>query len=121
MSESLANERRFRVINIIDDYNRESILNEAYYSIPATRLVQKVKEVLLHRGKPKRIRTDNGPEFIAKVFKDFCEEEEIEILYIQPIKPAHNAYTEPFNRTFRDVLDAYLFESINHVNALAYE
>lgn len=122
MSDSLANGRRFRVINIIDDFNREALLNEAYYSIPATRLVQKIKEVLLHRAKPKRIRTDNGPEFISKVFKDFCEEQEIEIQYIQPGKPAQNAYIERFNRTFReDVLDAYLFESINHVNALAYE
>lgn len=122
MSDSLANGRRFRVINIIDDFNREALLNEAYYSIPATRLVQKIKDVLLHRAKPKRIRTDNGPEFISKVFKDFCEEQEIEIQYIQPGKPAQNAYIERFNRTFReDVLDAYLFESINHVNALAYE
>jgi len=122
MIDSLANGRRFRVINIIDDYNRESLLNEAYYSIPATRLVQKIQEVLLHRTKPKRIRTDNGPEFIAKVFKDFCNDHQIEIQYIQPGKPAQNAYIERFNRTFReDVLDAYLFESINQVNAVAYE
>ncbi|MVZ67510.1 hypothetical protein GQF61_16785 [Sphingobacterium sp. DK4209] len=68
MSDSLANGRRFRVFNIIDDYNREAFLNEAYYSIPSTGLVQKIKEILLHRAKPKRIRTDNGPEFISKVF-----------------------------------------------------
>ena len=96
MSDSLANGRRFRVINIIDDFNREALLNEAYYSIPATRLVQKIKEVLLHRAKPKRIRTDNGPEFISKVFKDFCEEQEIEIQHIQPGEPAQNVY-----RTFQ--------------------
>mgnify|MGYP003426491128 CR=1 FL=1 len=51
MSDSLANGRKFRVVNIIDDFNREALLNEAYYSIPATRLVQKIKEVLLHRAK----------------------------------------------------------------------
>ncbi|MFZ4861401.1 integrase core domain-containing protein [Sphingobacterium sp. Mn56C] len=97
-------------------------LSTQYYSIPATRLVQKIQEVLLHRAKPKRIRADNGSEFIAKVFKDFCSDQEIEIQYIQPGKPAQNAYIERFNRTFReDVLDAYLFESINQVNALAYE
>jgi len=79
MSDSLANGRRFRVINIIDDYNREALLNEAYYSIPATRLVQKIREVLLHRTKPKRIRTDDGPEFNSIVFKDFCEKQDIEI------------------------------------------
>jgi len=85
-------------------------------------LVQKIKEVFLHRAKPQRVRTDNGREFISKVFKDFCEIQGIEIQYIQPGKPAQNANIERFNRTFReDVLDAYLFESIIHVNALAYE
>lgn len=92
MSDSLANGRRFRVINIIDDYNRESLLNEACYSIPASRLVQKIKEVLVNRGEPKRIRTDIGPKFIARIFKDFCEGQEIEIQYIQPGKPARNEY-----------------------------
>lgn len=122
MSDSLANGRRFRVINIIDDFNLEALLNEAYNSIPSTRLVQKIKEVLLYRATPKCIRTDNGPEFISKVFKDFCWEQVIEIQYIQPGKPAQNSIIKRFNRTFKeDVLDSYLFISINHDNALAYD
>lgn len=122
MSDSLANGRRFRVLNVIDDYNRESLINEAFYSIPGVRLVQKLKELLMFRPKPKRIRTDNGPEFLSKVFTDFCLAYEIELQYIQPGKPAQNAYIERLNRTFReDVLDAYLFGSIVEVNATAYE
>lgn len=122
MSDSLANGRRFRVLNVIDDYNRESLINEAFYSIPGVRLVQKLKELLLFRPKPKRIRTDNGPEFLSKVFTDFCLDNEIELQYIQPGKPAQNAYIERLNRTFReDVLDAYLFGSLTEVNAIAYE
>ncbi|MGJ1432065.1 DDE-type integrase/transposase/recombinase [Sphingobacterium spiritivorum] len=66
MSDSLANGRRFRVLNVIDDYNCESLINEAFYSIPGNRLVQKLKELIMYRSKPKRIRTDNGPEFFPR-------------------------------------------------------
>ncbi|WP_052217470.1 IS3 family transposase [Empedobacter falsenii] len=122
MSDSLANGRRFRVLNVIDDYNRESLINEAFYSIPGVRLVQKIKELIMDRSTPRRIRTDNGPEFLSKVFTDFCTENGIELQYIQPGKPAQNAYIERLNRTFReDVLDAYLFDSLIEVNAIAYE
>lgn len=120
-SDSLENGHRFRVLNVIDDYNRESLINEAFYSIPGVRLVQKLKELLLFKPKPTRIRTDNGPEFLSKVFIEFCHDNGIELQYIKPGKPAQNAYIERLNRTFReDVLDAYLFASLAEVNASAY-
>lgn len=122
MSDSLSNGRRFRILNVMDDYNRESLINEAFYSIPGVRLVQKLKELIFSRPKPRRIRTDNGPEFLSKVFVDFCKENDIELQYIQPGKPSQNAYIERLNRTFReDVLDAYLFGSLPEVNAISYE
>lgn len=122
MSDSLTRGRRFRVLNVIDDCNREALINEAYYSIPAQRLIDRLKELFLERGKPKTIRTDNGPEFISKAFKSFCKDNNIRLQFIQPGKPAQNAYIERLNRTFReDVLDAYLFESLTEVNALAFE
>ncbi len=122
MSDTLVNGRKFRVLNVIDDHNREALINEAYYSIPAQKLVESLKRLMLTRSKPKRIRTDNGPEFISKIFVRFCNEQGIELQYIQPGKPAQNAYIEPLNRTFReDVLDAYLFQNIQQVNALAFE
>ncbi len=122
MSDTLENGRKFRVLNVIDDHNREALINEAYYSIPAERLVESLKRLMHFRSKPKRIRTDNGPEFISKTFVRFCNEQGIELQYIQPGKPAQNAYIERLNRTFReDVLDAYLFQNIQEVNALAFE
>lgn len=122
MSDTLINGRKFRVLNIIDDHNREALINEAYYSIPAKRLVESLKKLIIFRSKPKRIRTDNGPEFISKIFVNFCQEQGIELQYIQPGKPAQNAYIERLNRTFReDVLDAYLFQNIQEVNTLAFD
>lgn len=122
MSDTLENGRKFRVLNVMDDCNREALVNQAYYSIPAQRLVESLKQLFLDRPKPKRIRTDNGPEFLSKAFVEFCTCHDIELCYIQPGKPSQNAYIERFNRTFReDVLDAYLFQSLQEVNALAYE
>jgi putative transposase len=122
MSDSLENGRRFRVLNVIDDCNREALINEAAFSIPAERLVDALKRLFSDREKPKKIRVDNGPEFLSKVFTSFCLEHHIELCYIQPGKPSQNAYIERFNRTFReDVLNAYLFGSIQEVNAMAYE
>ena len=121
MSDSLVNGRRFRILNFIDDCNREALINEAYYSIPAEKLVERLKDLIRERGLPKTIRTDNGPEFISKSFRTFCEQNKITLKFIQPGKPAQNAYIERFNRTFReDVLDAYLFEDLLEVNALAF-
>ncbi len=73
------------------------------------------KQLVAIHGYPKRIRVDNGPEFISHVFTDWCKEK-VEIDYIQPGKPVQNAFIERLNRLYReDVLDAYLFENINDV------
>ena len=61
---------------------------------------------------------DNGPEFLSRIFVQFCESESIQVKYIQPGKPSQNGYIERFNKTFReDVLDAYLFRNIKEVRA----
>lgn len=69
------------VLNVIDDYDRESLINRVFYLIPGDRLVQKLKELIIYRSAPKRIRTDNGLEFQSKVFNDFCTENRIELQY----------------------------------------
>jgi putative transposase len=116
MEDRLENGRKFRVFNIIDDYNREALAIEVDFSFPAYKIVKLVKRVIEWRGKPEEIRTDNGTEFIAKDFEVFCENAGISHVRIQKGKPNQNGFVERFNRTYReDVLDMNIFENINQV------
>ncbi len=63
MSDALQCGRRFRTLNIIDDYNREVLTIETNYSIPDYAVIEQVKRLIEQRGKPQQIRVDNGPEF----------------------------------------------------------
>ncbi len=122
MHDTLMNGRKVRIMNMIDDYNREALDIKADYSHSGHSLVKALKELSERRPLPEEIRCDNSPEFLSHVFVDFCNEKGIKIRYIQPGKPTQNAFIERFNRTFReDILDAYLFESLNHLRLLASE
>ncbi len=67
---------------------------------------------------PNRIRVDNGPELVSSTFVDWCEEYDIQLVYIQPGKPQQNGFAERFNGSFRrEFLNAYLFESLGLVLA----
>lgn len=120
MEDRLENGRKFRTLNILDDYNREALSLEVDYSFPSSRVVEMIKRVIEWRGKPEEIRSDNGPEFIAKTFEGFCENSAIAHVRIQKGKPTQNGFVERFNRTFReDVLDANIFENVNQVRELS--
>jgi len=122
MTDSLESGKKFRTLNIIDDYNREILAVEIDYSLPAERVIRVLNRVAEERGLPEEIRVDNGPEFISIKLELWAESHQIRLENIKPGKPAQNAYIERFNRTYReDVLDMYLFQSLNDVRDITTE
>ena len=122
MSDALMNGKRFRTANVIDDYNREVLGIRVSISLPSQKVTSFLDDIAQERGYPQKIRMDNGPENISKIFKQWAKKCDIELEYIQPGKPAQNGYIERFNRTYREeVLDMYLFRNLQEVQDITNE
>ena len=122
MHDALYGGRKFRTFNVIDESNREALAIEVGTSIPSARVIRVLERLIEIYGKPQALRLDNGPEFTAAGFAEWCQEHGIALLYIAPGKPDQNAFIERFNRTYRDeVLDQYLFSSVEQVQLLTTE
>ena len=121
MSDTLYSRHRYRVLNVLDAGTREAQDITVGTSLPAGRVVRVLDTLIAEHGKPFRIRVDNGAEMTPTVFVQWCERQQIQIVYIQPGKPNQNAYIEQFNRSFRhEVLDVNLFRTLGDVREVAW-
>lgn len=119
MSDSFTDGRKFRLLNIIDDFNRESLALEVDTSLPALRVIRVLEAVVARKGKPANIRCDNGPEFISHKLQLWCEDKQISLQYIQPGQPTQNAYIERNNGSLRrELLNAYMFTTLREVRLM---
>lgn len=116
MSDSLWDGRKFRLLNVIDDFNREILAMEVDLSLPALRVIRVLEYLKEFRGLPQMIRVDNGPEFISNAMDQWCREHNITLAYIQPGKPTQNAYVERCNGNIRrEFLNASIFQTLTEV------
>ena len=102
MSDSLADGRRFRTLNIVDDFNRECIAIEVDTSIPGARVARVLEQLGQIRELPRTMVLDNGPEFTSKAMLLWSENSDVRLHFIEPGKPSQNAFVESFNGKFRD-------------------
>lgn len=116
MGDTLYDGRCYRTLNILDEGNREGLAIEIDTSLPGTRVVQVLEQLVALHGAPARLRCDNGPEFLAATVAQWCDQHGVVLQHIQPGKPNQNAFIERFNRTYRtEVLDAWVFTALAEV------
>lgn len=119
VSDQLASGRRFRVLNIVDDYSRECVGQLVDVSISGARLARYLDQLSEDRGLPGTIVCDNGPELTSKALFLWAQRTGVELHFIQPGKPTQNAFVESFNGKFRDAcLNQHWFESLVHAREL---
>ncbi|WP_150627693.1 IS3 family transposase [Pandoraea captiosa] len=122
VSDGLAYGRRFRCLNVVDDYTRECVAIEVDTSLPGLRVKQVLERLKEMRGLPASITVDNGPEFAGKVLDAWAYEAGVTLSFIRPGKPVENAYIESFNGRFRDeCLNEHWFVSMRHARQLIEE
>jgi putative transposase len=114
MSDQLANGRRFRILNVVDDFSRECVLQIVDFSISGQRLARELSRLGERRSLPRTIVCDNGPELTSKAMFFWSRETGVKLHFIQPGKPTQNAFIESFNGKFRAFcLDLHWFASLD--------
>jgi len=119
VSDQLANGRRFRVLNIVDDYSRTCVGQLVDTSISGERMTHFSDELSLTRHLPKTIVLDNGPELTSKAMFLWSRKHLVKLHFIQPGKPTQNAFVESFNGRFRDLrLNQNYFTSLDDARSI---
>ncbi len=105
---------------IIDEYSRRCITLDVSRKFKSSDIINRLSELFAAYGVPTHIRSDNGPEFIAKAIRVWLEKLGVRTLYIAPGSPWENGYAESFNSRLRDeLLNVEQFASVSHARAAA--
>lgn len=117
-SDQLADGRRIRTFNVVDDFTRECVAIDVNRSLTGDRLVEVLDKAARSRTYPKAIVCDNGPEFVGRVLEQWAYAHDITLRFIQPGKPVQNCFVESFNGRFRDeCLNEHWFTSMGDARA----
>jgi transposase InsO family protein len=112
--------RTLKCLTLIDEFTRACLALEVARRLPARAVIQVLARVFAERGRPAYLRSDNGPEFTAKVIQSWLKSQHVDTRYIEPGSPWQNGYAESFNGKFRDeCLNMEVFYSEAEAQAIA--
>jgi putative transposase len=113
VSDQLTDGRRFRILTVVDDCTRECLALVADSSLSGTRVARELDRLMIERGKPRMVVSDNGSELTSKAILTWADRSRVEWHYIAPGKPMQNGFIESFNGRLRDeLLNETLFTSL---------
>lgn len=111
--DATRNGTTLKMLTIGDDFTRECLAIEVATSMPAKKVMAVLARLFEEHGVPQYLRSDNGPEFIARALREWLSEQSSAPFYIDPGSPWQNGFRESFHSRFRDeFLDATVFVSV---------
>jgi putative transposase len=119
MMDATEDGARLKLMTVIDEYTRESLTIEVERRMTAKDVLTTIERLIAERGAPAYIRSDNGPEFIARALRVGLNNLGVETRYIEPGSPWQNAFVESFNGTLRsELLDRELFGNLHEARVV---
>ena len=111
--------RPLKILTVIDEYTRECLALRVERSMRSEQVLETLAELMVYRGVPENIRSDNGPEFAAKAVREWLARIGVKTLYITPGSPWENGYNESFNGKLRDqLLNGEIFYTLEEAKVL---
>jgi putative transposase len=113
------NGRPLKMLTMVDEHTRESLAIEVDRRLTSKDVIRVLARLMLKNGIPEHIRSDNGPEFVAKAVREWLARLGTETLFIEPGSPWENGYIESFNGKLRDeLLNGEIFYTLKEARVL---
>ena len=111
--------RKLRMLCVVDEFSREALAIRVDRRLNSWQVIETLAELMLERGTPSHIRSDNGPEFVARAVREWIAAVGARTAYIEPGSPWENGYVESFNSKLRDeLLNGEIFYSLKEAQIL---
>jgi transposase InsO family protein len=111
--------RKYRMLNIVDEFTHECLAIRINRKLNSTDVINVLSDLFILRGVPEHIRSDNGPEFVAKAVREWIAAVGAKTAYITPGSPWENGFIESFNARLRDeLLDGQIFYSLKEARII---
>jgi len=100
--DACANGQQLKCLTVVDEFTRECLAIDVAGSIRSGRVIEVLSKLVRVHGRPKYLRSDNGPEFVSRAILKWLTQANIDTAHIDPGKPWQNGSNESFNGKFRD-------------------